>query len=382
MYLAIIGCSPDPEFIAVEDNASIPAIVNQNHTKREALQAVLDEFTQKGIPGLSALVRTADGEIWMGSSGFSQIENNQKMQPMQRMYSASIGKSFCAMATAILAQNNQIDLDLPIATYLPNHLKNFQNTSSATVRQVLGHQGGFTNLDDNPKFISDVLNNSFSLTTTGLLGYEEDKQPYADAGKKHHYSSTGYELLAALVEEVTGDHVQFYKDEIFIPLGLESAMYHSEVMENSPTDLVNSYWDRFDNKKLENVSNLNNFLTSIFTGSDGVVATVYDYYQLLNAFVEGTFLSSEIREEVLTFIATGSKTTIGYGLGLQQRTSDFGNRFGHDGDAIGAGADMWYFPDQDVYVVATTNLGTVLEGELSDMYNKDFLNKLFKTAIQ
>ncbi len=148
-------------------------------------------------------------------------------------------------------------------------------------------------------------------------------------------------------------------------------------------NLVNSYFDRFDNEKIENISKVNNHLTSIFTGSDGIISTPMDLYKFLNAIVEGPILSDETKAELMDFYPTGKKRSIGYGLGLWQKKTNHGNTIGHDGDAIGAGADMWYFPDHDTYIVLATNIGTALtDTKLTRLYEKTFQEEFFKAVFE
>ena len=63
-------------------------------------------------------------------------------------------------------------------------------------------------------------------------------------------------------------------------------------------------------------------------------------------------------------------------MGLQKRETRYGVKIGHDGDAMGAAADMYYFPDCGIYIVTATNIGTFLETELAELYNHDFQEEL------
>ncbi|WP_282163138.1 serine hydrolase domain-containing protein [Ulvibacterium marinum] len=353
------------------------------HPKASNFQDVLDEFTSSGIPGLSAVVVTPDG-IWKGASGYTRIEDNTPMSIDNEVYSASIGKTFCAVATLLLVQDGLIALDDPISNHIPSTtLLGFEHTDSITVRQLLNHTGGLTNFDWNEAFVSDVLNDPLSIKSSDLLDYERGNAFYAPPGTDFHYSSTGYELLAALIEEVTGNHARFYSERIFKPLNLQHTFYKNESEYPLTDNLVNSYFDQFDTKQVENVSETQNHLTHIFTGSDGIISTPLDYYKFLKEIMTGSILSDEIRSEMLDFISLGGDDYIGYGLGVWQRDVGYGIAIGHDGDAIGAGADMWYFPDHDIYIITATNVGTVLQDtELGRMYNESFLIALVTAVFE
>jgi hypothetical protein len=83
-----------------------------------------------------------------------------------------------------------------------------------------------------------------------------------------------------------------------------------------------------------------------------------------------------------TWRDTYSWTTNQYGLGLQKRDTKYGVIIGHDGDAMGAGADMFYFPESDVFIISATNLGTFLETDLTELYNNDFQDELIDIVFK
>lgn len=378
-----ISCMPEPDMEPITQQCH-STISSSLHPSAEVYQSVLDKYTSMGLPGLSVVVRTSDGMLWTGASGYARIEDETPMAICNEIYPASIGKTFSAISVLLLVDDGLVELDAPVSNYLSAVvLEGFEDANIMTVRQLLNHTSGLTNLDWNDKFLSDIFNNPFSIKTEDLLNYERGLKTKRRPGEKFKYSSTGYELLAALVEEVTGDHAAFYTQRIFNPLNLQQTFYKNEPSYPLTDNLVNSYFDRFDNEKIENISKVNNHLTSIFTGSDGLISTPTDLYGFLKAVIEGPFLSDETRAELMNFFPTGKQNFIGYGLGLWQRKTNYGNAIGHDGDAIGAGADMWYFPEHDTYIVLTTNLGTVLtDMKLTRMYEKTFQDEFFKAVLE
>nr|WP_299485346.1 serine hydrolase domain-containing protein [uncultured Allomuricauda sp.] len=353
------------------------------HPKSLKFQSVLDEFTASGIPGLSALVVSQDG-FWAGASGYSSLEDDTPMSIDSEVFSASIGKTYCAVATLLLVQDGTIELDDPISNHISSTvLQGFDHTEVITVRQLLNHTAGLTNFDWNETFVNDVLTDPLSIEASDILDYERGNAFYALPGTEFKYSSTGYELLAALIEEVTGNHARFYSERIFAPLNLKNTYYKNESEYPLTKNLVNSYFDQLDTGQVENVSEIQNHLTNIFTGSDGIIATPLDYYKFLKEIMTGSLLTDEMKAEMLNFIPLGGDDYIGYGLGLWQRNVGYGIAFGHDGDAIGAGADMWYFPDHDIYIVTATNMGTVLQDtQLGRMYNESFLIAMITAVFE
>ena len=384
VIITFSACMKEETFIPVNDtyNFSFSDSSAQN-PKDNQYQDLLDKYTGKGIPGIIALVFTPDDGLWIGASGYSCIENNTPMNKCNIVYSASIGKTYCAVSVMQLIDKGMLHMDDKINIYLDAGIcDKLPNGNSATIKDLLGHTSGIPNFETGEDFIADMLNDPFSITTESLIEYEYDKKKLFDAGTDYKYSSTGYELLTIIIEKVTGEpHSNYYTTNIFQPAGLYHTYYKNEDGFPGPDGLVNCYFDRMGNGKIENVSEENNYLTQVLTGSDGIMASVYDYYLFINALVNGNLVSRESYQQMTEWRDTYSWTDSQYGLGLQKRKTKYGDKIGHDGDAMGAGADMYYFPDSGVFVVTATNLGTFLDTDLADLYNDDFLDEILNVIF-
>lgn len=356
---------------------------SENNPKNAEYLAILDEYVLKGLPGIVALIHVPGEGLWIGSAGYSRIEDKTAMEKCNIVYSASIGKTYCAAAIMRLQEEGRLDIDDPVSGYLPAEVcEKIPNGNSATIRDLLGHTAGIPNFDVDPQFVADVLNDPFSIATGDLIGYEYGKKALYSPGDEYNYSSTGYELLALIIDRVTGEnHSHYYTSHIFQPLGLNDTYYKNEAGFPKPEGLVNCYFDRLGDGKIENVSGINNYLTTIFTGSDGIMASVYDYYLFITALVHGNLVNAESYAEMTAWHDTYSSSTSQYGLGLMKRETPYGYKIGHDGDAIGAGTDMFYFPENGVTIITATVLGTFLETGLPLEY-ANFQDELLEAVFE
>lgn len=367
-------------------DCSLPFADSSNGNPKNAIyQAVLDKYVNEGIPGLVVLIRTPDEGLWIGSSGFSRIEDKTPVEKCSVVYSASVGKTYCAVAIMQLVDEGKLNPDDKINLYLSSDLcNNIPNGNTATIRTLLGHTSGIPNFDAGTQFIADVLNNPFSIATDDLIRYEYGKNPLFQPGERYEYSSTGYELLALIIDKVTGEnHSKYYTSHIFQPVGLNNTYYKNEVGFPKPDGLLNCYFDRLGDGKIENVSDINNYLTQIFTGSDGIMASAYDYGLFIEALMKGNLVSAQSLQQMTQWHDTyPSRPEMKYGLGLYQIETKYGYKIGHDGDAMGAAADVHYFPEHDITIVTATNLGTFIDTRLSLMYNDDFQDELLDAVFK
>lgn len=160
--------------------------------------AILEALVEaNGVPGMSAaLVR--NGEIvWLGAAGLRDVEHALPVDADTTFRFASVSKLITATAAARLAQDGELDLDAPvgaIVSYLP------ETWPMITARQLAAHTSGIPHYQDVDSGRGDVR---FSATADAVSVFS-DRKLLADPGAAYNYSSYGYTLLSAVVEESAG----------------------------------------------------------------------------------------------------------------------------------------------------------------------------------
>jgi D-alanyl-D-alanine carboxypeptidase len=87
------------------------------HPKSQVFQSILDTYVNKGLPGVSALVRDEDG-VWMGYAGKADMKKNIPFTPCHPSKAASITKFMVATLTFMLQERGLINIDDPISKYI------------------------------------------------------------------------------------------------------------------------------------------------------------------------------------------------------------------------------------------------------------------------
>ena len=86
---------------------------------RAKLQTQLDEWHKAGkFAGATLGVCLADGKCFGLATGFSDLENKQKMKPTDLMLAGSVGKTYAAAVALQLVKEGKINLDEKIEKYL------------------------------------------------------------------------------------------------------------------------------------------------------------------------------------------------------------------------------------------------------------------------
>lgn len=177
-------------------------------------QAMLDAVRDvSGVPGFSAAVWRDGAVVWTGTTGLRNIEHGVPVTRETRFRLASVSKLITATAVAKLAQEGRLDLDAPITSILP-WLDN--DWPPITARQLAAHTAGLPHYQDQDADRGRV-HYPTGRAATALF---KDRPLLSMPGTQYSYSSWGYTVLGALVEEASGQSFGDYVSTS-IALGLD-----------------------------------------------------------------------------------------------------------------------------------------------------------------
>ena len=119
MGLAVSSCTPS-EPITPVDTCTLTTPINARYSNADTLQALMNHYTAKGLPGVSiALYSAKDGYWRTGAAGFARIEDKTALQLCHLLYSQSVSKTYMAVAVLNLADANRVQLDAPSHNICP-----------------------------------------------------------------------------------------------------------------------------------------------------------------------------------------------------------------------------------------------------------------------
>lgn len=388
--LMLLWCSGCKDVInipvspATAFNFSDSSAANPNHAR---YQALVDKYVKKGYSGLLVSIYSPRYGQWLGAGGYARIEDREKMRVTNIHYIESVTKTFTAVAVIMLVEEGKIGLDEPMKTYLPElYWKELPNGEQVTIRQLLSHTSGILSYADNLKFISDAFNNyNIPITTEDYIRYVKGLKALFAPGTDFSYSNTNYTLLAKIMDYVTGNHAVFMQKRIFDALGLKQTYYHATPGYPQPPGLVNAYFDRLADGRIENVSDVQNKFTASFIGEDGILSNVYDLTAFIRALFNGQLVKPATLREMQQFrqlTEDSPEGWNGYGFALARRPTPKGIMIGHGGSLIGGKTHLYYFPDTGVAFAASINAGVYAKGPLADSFDKEFLQELAQVAAE
>lgn len=311
------------------------------------LDALLDAYVADSDPAVVVFI-DYDGEIWRSARGLADYENEIPAEMDDLFRIASVTKPFVATLILQLVEAGEIDLDAPIADYLPDEIvSRVENADSATVRQMLQMTSGiadYTGTDGFNDAVEDNLSYAWSAEETIEFIYDEPAD--FPAGEDYEYSNSNYNLAQIIIEEVTGESLADVLDEqIFEPLGMAGC--YLETPDVFGQDIVRGY--EVDFGEWLDVTNIND---GVGLGDGGIVCPAEDLAKF-PAGLLNDLLEDESLEAMFDTVEDGDGGE--YGLGIAYEDGEYGEMISHDGATSGFQSTMVYLVDEDLTLVILTN---------------------------
>ena len=178
----------------------------------------------------SVLVAENGKVIYKKGLGLAHMEWNIPNTPDTKFRLGSITKQFTAALILQLVEQGKVKLDGKVSDYLPAYRKDIGE--KVTVHQLLNHTSGIPSYTGLPGFFNDVSRNPFTVDDF-IKKYASNDLEF-EPGSKFSYNNSGYFLLGAIVEKVTGQtYEKALKERILDPLGMKNTGYdhHGTLIE-------------------------------------------------------------------------------------------------------------------------------------------------------
>ncbi len=195
------------------------------HIDQEKLDAHINKASfYYDIAGLAVGIGTgSQGLAYSHAAGYKNCETLEKMTTDTIFHMASVTKLFTGTAILKLVEKGQLDLDRPMATYLPWFKPEDPRYKHITTRHLLNHTSGLPDCSDyhwdQPETGDDALKSyieSDEVAKAHLLWHP--------ALGKFSYSNIGYEILGAIIAEVSAMSFETFVDvEILSPLEMKDS---------------------------------------------------------------------------------------------------------------------------------------------------------------
>lgn len=313
-------------------------------THSEQIDALLRQFNAAKRFNGAALVAENGKVILRKGYGLANMEWQVPNTPDTKFRLGSITKQFTSMVVLQLVAEGKIKLDEKITAYLPDYRKD--TGGRITVRNLLNHTSGIPSYTSRPDIRK--ISREPADVTEFIRHYASGDLEF-EPGTKFVYDNSGYFILGAIIERVTGKRYEdVLKARIFEPLGMADTGYdHGEnVLPKRAAGYV------LTPQGYRNASYLD---MSVPFAAGSLYSTVDDLFKWDRALYTDKLLAPEYK----AMLFTPALEHYGFGWLITDLALDDGKTkvptISHNGGIDGFSTTLVRFPDRQDFIVLLDN---------------------------
>jgi CubicO group peptidase (beta-lactamase class C family) len=259
------------------------------------------------IGRFNGVVLFADSnKVFTKAYGYSNYQTKDSLEENTSFQLASVSKTITATAVMMLVEKGKIALSDTIQKHLPEF-----PYEGITIESLLTHRSGLGNyIYWSENYWPDQYE---MLTNDKVLDLMIEHQPsvYSRPNRKYFYNNTNYELLATIIEKVSGQKFpEFLKENIFDPLGMQDSFVF-DVDDLDDKNIATGYKNRRRPYSYF-------FLDGVY-GDKGIYASALDMLKFDLGLRNGLLLREQTLEDVYTNRSKPYRKPYGLGWRLYQR---------------------------------------------------------------
>ncbi|MEG0830551.1 MAG: serine hydrolase domain-containing protein [Anaerovoracaceae bacterium] len=332
---------------------------------RDNIEKKLDEALAEilvlyDLPGLEVCAKVGD-LTYKRAFGYKNFETKESLKETDYFHMCSVSKLFTGAGILQLCEKGKLSLEDRLAEILPQTSIDDQRYKKITIKEMLTHTSGIGDVEDyqwdTPRLDEKALMDyakSDEVAKSKLLWDPEEG--------RFQYSNIAYELLGAIIEEVSGMSFENYIEKnILEPLGMDASTFLTFTRGNGSLDLSTLSQGGMAMPHRKNKEK-HIILESCYPynrqhgPSSTLTSNLDDMEKWAKAHVQRKVFSSNTYDKLWKKYATVPNNGEAMGLGWFIREQEGYNLYGHEGTDDGFRASFWICPQVEGYVIVTTNI--------------------------
>ena len=188
--------------------------VSSSEFDAEALDAYIEsQMLKHGIKGISVAVISKTEIVYL--KGYGTAGDGRSMTPQTPMYIGSQSKSFTGLAIAQLIEQGRLNLNDPVQKYISwFKVADSEASQKITINHLLHHISGLSEAGFTAELPEDATNEDAVRALASVRLTEP-------IGAKFQYFNVGYDVLAVVIQSVSGmPYEEYLQKNILDPLGM------------------------------------------------------------------------------------------------------------------------------------------------------------------
>ena len=274
--------------------AGTPLSATQKEQLSDAIETTQD---QEQLVGVQVAIVYGGTLAFSMSYGFADLEHSVPVISTTRFEIASITKAFTGLGLLMLDEESAIDLDAPIQEYVPRFPEKPEGV--LTARMLAGALGGirhYSETERTPRFYATHYDD-----VADALDLFENDPLVAVPGEQVAYSSYGYNLLAAAIQNAAGERFQDYiQKTILDPLELENTGHIDVRFPMADRARMYSLLDPYTREESDRLMVLPTMEHSYNAGGGNMYSTAEDLARFGSQLLAPGFLSQQVYDQIYT----------------------------------------------------------------------------------
>jgi len=347
--LTLFACGVEKE-TPNEQNIPVTSSSENSLDYSQANQQVddfFDGFTSTDTPGGAVIILQNGQIVYQSAYGLANLDDSTPLTTNHIFHIASVGKQMTALAIMMLADEGKLNYDDPAGNYV-SEVEHFGD--NFTIRHLLNHTSGLPDYDGT---IQDaMLARADEPTNEDLAAIlSEIENLPATPGEAFEYSNPGYDLLAIVIERVSGQAFpDFMQTHLFDPLGmthtcsLPIAGRHADPMVTTSYTGENGKPEAYPSDELDNLY-----------GSGSIYTTIGDMALYDEALYTDQLISQSTLEEAFQPVKLNDGSVEPYGFGWELEEWNGESYAAHSGAWLGFNSDYVRFPERHFSAIVLLN---------------------------
>jgi CubicO group peptidase (beta-lactamase class C family) len=336
------------------------------------LDRLFERWNSKDAPGCVVAVSRTGQPLLTRAYGMADLEHDVPNTRQTVFEAGSVSKQFTAAAIVLLALEGKLSLEDNIRKYLPE-IPDYG--TPVTIRHMLTHTSGLRDWG----------------SVAGISGWPRTRRAHTHAhvvdilsrqrglnfppGAEYSYSNSGYNLLAVIVDRVSGTpFAEFSKKRIFEPLGMTNTQWRDD-FERIVKGRAVGYNMRGDGYA-------NSMPFEYVHGNGGLLTTVSDLLIWTENLNTGNKLGGKAFVDEMHrqgILSNGQR--ISYASGLMVGEYNGTREVSHTGSTAGYRAYLARYPDKGMASAVLCNAGNANPGTIGNDIAAIFLGTPATRAV-
>lgn len=352
---------------AISCHILFPAAYAQVSSVDKALRGV-DKYIEHAmqeweVPGLAVAVVKDSAVVWINGFGYRDVEKKLPVTGETQFAIGSCSKAFTAVAVGQLNDEDKVDLDEPVITYIPTfRMYDDYVTNHMTPTDLMCHRSGL------PRH--DLVWYGRELSRKELFDRLRYLEPSRGFRSAYQYQNLMFMTAGILVEEVSGMKWEtFVQNRIFDPLEMNSSNFSVNDMQKTdnfsyPYSKREEKVTRIPFRNIDAIGPAGSINSSVLEMSNWLIMNLNHGKFNGKEIISDSFLKKAHAPQMVSSQTMSDEVFFSsYGLGWGITSYRGYYRCSHGGGIDGFISDVTLYPKDGIGIVVLTNFdGAAIAG--------------------